>query len=263
MDDESQNKKITPDPGIFLTKGMKVGIPSFSISIGEDGKLSSDGITLYTGLDMCPYWIEIAYEHLLKTESAHNELMSAIDETDDEKIARSLQKEFVSGMQAIMSSGIAIDSYYASVKEHIDIPESLVKTWRDNGTARYKQIAEVFRRAFSMKQDSANNLRDVLKQNLKFRDRAVHPEYGTTAPLLHVELNKVTDWRYATFRFYNAKAIVGLSLSVIYQTASRPFDNKYKKLKKYCDDLIVELEPMLKRWVDKYGELFGQALLTK
>ena len=92
MDDESQNKKVTPDPGIFLTKGMKVGIPSFSISIGEDGKLSSDGITLHTGLDMCPYWLEIAYEHLLKTESAHNELMSAKDEKDDEKIARSLQK---------------------------------------------------------------------------------------------------------------------------------------------------------------------------
>jgi hypothetical protein len=256
MDDESQHKEITPDPGIFLTKGMKVSIPSFSISIGENGQLSSDGITLHTGLDMCPFWLDIAYEHLLETESAHKSLMSAKDEKDDEKIALSLQKEFVSGMQAIMSSGIAIDSYYASVKEHTDVPESLVKIWRDRGTARYKQIAEVFRRAFSLTQDSARKLRDVLKQTLKFRDKAVHPDYGTTMPLLHVELNKITDWRYATFRFYNAKAIVGLSLSVIYQTTSRSFDNKHEELKKYCDDLNAKLEPMLKRWVDKYGKLF-------
>jgi plasmid stabilization system protein ParE len=259
MDDETQNKKITPDPGIFLTKGMKVSIPSFSISIDRNGKLSSNGVTLHTGLDMCPFWLEIAYEHLLKTESAHNELMSAKDEKDSEKIGRSLQKEFVSGMQAIVSSGIAIDSYYASVRDHIDIPESLVKTWRDKGTARYKQIAEVFRRAFSLKQDSARNLRDLLKQNFDFRDIAVHPKYGTTAPMLHVELNKVTDWRYATFRFYNAKAILGLSLSVIYQTAK--FGKKRNELKKYCDDLITELEPMLKRWVDKYGKLFSDRII--
>jgi len=249
-------EKFEPDPGIFVTKGMKVGIPSFSISIGDDGELVSDPVTLHTGLDMSPYWLEIAYQHLMATESAHVDLMAAKAAKDDEQIAAALQKEFVSGMQAIMASGVAIDAYYASVKDHIELPEDLVKAWKENGTARYKQIAEVFKRAFSLTQENARNLRDILKQNLKFRDKAVHPEYGTTAPLLHVELNKVSDYRYAVFRFYNAKAIVGLTLSIIYQTASKPFAEKHDRLRSYCEELIVNIDPILNVWVEKYGKLF-------
>ena len=70
VDEKTQDKK-TPAPGVFVTKGMKISIPSFSISFGESGELSSDGINLHTGLDMCPFWLDIAYEHLLDTESAH------------------------------------------------------------------------------------------------------------------------------------------------------------------------------------------------
>lgn len=253
---EEKPEKIEPDPGIFVTKGMKVSIPSFSISIGNDGGVISDPVTLHTGLDMTPYWLEIAYQHLIITEAAHTELMEAKNAKDDEKIAQALQKEFVSGMQAIMSSGIAIDAYYASVKDHIELPEDLIKAWRENGTARYKQIAEVLKRAFPLSQESAGKLRDILKQNLKLRDKAVHPEHGTTAPLLHVELNKVSDWRYAVFRFYNAKAIVGLSLSIIYQIANTPLSDKHEGLKKYCEELIVNIDPILKVWIDKYGKLF-------
>lgn len=250
------SKKVEPDPGIFVTKGMKISIPSFSISIGDNGELVSDHITLFTGLDMSPYWLEIAYQHLLATEAAHVDLMAAKEARDDEQMAAALQKEFVSGMQAIMASGIAIDAYYASVKDHIELPEDLIKTWRENGTARYKQIAEVLKRAFPMSQESAKHLRDILEQNLKFRDKAVHPKYGTTAPLLHVELNKVSDWRYAVFRFYNAKAIVGLTLSIIYQTASKPFTDKHDRLRSYCEELIVNIDPIFNVWVQRYGKLF-------
>ncbi len=250
------SKKVEPDPGIFVTKGMKISIPSFSISIGDNGELVSDPITLFMGLDMSPYWLEIAYQHLLATEAAHVDLMAAKEARDDEQIAAALQKEFVSGMQAIMASGVAIDAYYASVKDHIELPEDLMKAWRENGTARYKQIAEVLKRAFPMSQESAKHLRDILEQNLKFRDKAVHPKYGTTAPLLHIELNKVSDWRYAVFRFYNAKAIVGLTLSIIYQTASKPFTDKHDRLRSYCEELIVNIDPILNVWVQRYGKLF-------
>ena len=67
---DEKPEKIEPDPGIFLTKGMKICIPSFSISIGDDGGVVSDPVTLLTGLDMSPYWLEIAYQHLLVTEEA-------------------------------------------------------------------------------------------------------------------------------------------------------------------------------------------------
>jgi hypothetical protein len=88
---------------------------------------------------------------------------------------------------------------------------------------------------------------------------AVHPTYGTTSPQLHVELNKFTDWRYTTFRFANAKTIVGLTLSIFYQTASNPRKKKYPRLRTYCSELVVALAPILRVWTERYGELFGQS----
>ncbi len=250
------NKKTTPDPGIFVTKGMKISIPPFSITLGKDGKSSSTGITLNTGIDMCPYWLKIAYGHLLNTEAANIELMLAKAEHSDEKISQALQNEFTSGMQAIMAASIAIDSYYASVKDHIKIQNNLIQQWRTNRTARYKQIVEVLRRGYSLKKGPTKVLRDIIKEIYIYRDKAVHPEYGTAIPKLHIELNKVTDWRFVTFRFYNAKAIVGQSFSIIYQTSSITLDDSQKELKKYYDELIIELQPIMEKWVEKYGKLF-------
>ena len=56
-----------PDPGLFITKGMKVSVPNFSLSINEKGEITSNEKTIHTGLVMCPYWIEIAFAHLKKT----------------------------------------------------------------------------------------------------------------------------------------------------------------------------------------------------
>lgn len=256
-DKTEKPKEKTPIQGVFITKGMQVSIPSFSIRIGPDGKIESDPVILHTGIDLCPYWLDIAFDHLLCTEKASKELMDAKEAEDDQRITNALGEEFIAGMQAIMASAIAMDSYYASVKEHIGIPKDLTRTWREKGTARYKQIAEILRRAFPMSQKSAKQLRDILKQNMSFRDKAVHPPSGTQAPAFHPELNKVTDWRYVTFRYYNAKAIVGLTLSIIAQTAGRPHKDKFEALRKYCETLMSRVEPMVKRWETRYGKLFG------
>ncbi len=62
----------TPAPGLFITKDMKVSVPNFSLSINEKGEITSNEMTIHTGLDMCPYWIEIAFTHLKNTEDIHN-----------------------------------------------------------------------------------------------------------------------------------------------------------------------------------------------
>lgn len=204
---------------------------------------------------MSGYWLDIAYKHLLDTESAHKKLMIAKGERNDEKIARYLKKESISGMQSIMASCIAIDAYYASIKEHVEIPQSTLDSWRDNSTARYKQISEVFRVGFRLNTPSSKNLRNVLKQNFNLRDKAVHPNPGTAEPLLHVELNKFTDWRYATFRFYNAKAIHCLSLSVIFKTSCSVDPKIAENLKDFCSKLKPRLKPMERKWKRRYGDL--------
>lgn len=255
--EDPANSRKEPAPGVFITKGMQVSIPNFSIRINPDGTIDASPLVLHTGIDLCPYWLEIAYEHLLNTEAANDHLMTAKKEQADDRIAEALRAEFTSGMQTVMSSAIAMDAYYANVKTRIEIPEQLIQAWRKNGTARYKQIAEVLKMAFPISAESAKQLRDILKQNFSFRDKAVHPPTGTTAPALHPELNKVTDWRFVTFRYYNAKAIAKLTLSIIAQTARRPHQNKYEELKTYCETLSQQLISVIGRWESHYGQLFS------
>jgi hypothetical protein len=244
-----------PDSGVFLVKGDTVSVQTFSISVTEQGEVKADPVILHVGIDMTGYWLDIAYKHLIDTESAHKKLMLAKEDKNDEKIAFYLKKESISGMQSIMASGIALDAYYASIKDHVKVQQSTIDSWRNKGTARYKQIAEVLRMGFRLKNPSSNSLRDILKQNFKIRDKAVHPSPGTAAPLLHVELNKVTDWRYATFRFYNAKAIYGLSLSVIFKTTSSTDSKVADSLKVFCGTLLPRIKPMQRKWKRRYGEL--------
>lgn len=254
--EEQAKAQPAPDPGIFVTKGMQVSVPEFSIRINPDGTIDASPLVLHTGVDMCPFWLEIAYEQLLKTEAANDDLMAAKKEDGAEKIAEALKTESSYGMQTIMSSAVAMEAYYANVKAHITIPIELIEAWRKNKTARYLQIAEVLKIAFIMSGASANQIREILKQNFTFRNKAVHPPTGTTAPALHPELNKVTDWRFGTFRYFNAKNIAGVTLSIIAQTARHPHTEKYEGLKTYCETLSTQIKPIITLWESRYGQLF-------
>lgn len=250
------SKSVKPDPGVFLVKGDKVSIHNLSFSVDDKGIVSAPPVELRVGIDMSPYWLDIAYQHVKSAENAHKRLMRAKDDRNDFLIGKHLRQESAAGMQAIVASGVAIDAYYASIREHITIPKATIKAWQVNRTARYKQIAETMRIGFDLTTTSSNSLRKILKQNLTFRDKAVHPCAGATQPLHHVELNKMVDWRYATFRFYNAKHIYAASLSIVYQTASNLSPKVSKDLFEHCNGLVVRLKPVLRRWERNYGRLF-------
>ena len=245
-----------PIPGLFITKGMEVSMPNFSLSINENVAITSNEMTIHTGLDMCPYWIEIAFAHLKRTEDIHNQLILAKNDNKESLMGDLLQNEFASGMQTIMAGCIAIDSYYASIKDFAVIEEDLAKTWKENRTARCKQIAETLKRTFVIPQDMFIKSGKILKQSFDLRDMAVHPKNGTDQPVLYPEINKITDWRYSAFRYGNAKAVVGHGLSIIYQTARQKHKNKKQVFKIYCENLVKKLEPTLSKWVENYGKLF-------
>ena len=252
-----QQAMKAPDPGVFLTKGMQARIRNFSIRISPDGKLKGDPVILETGLDVCPYWLEIAYGHLLRTEKANDKLLIAKKAQDNKKIGDALDAELIAGMQTIMASACSMDAYYASIKQRIQIPDDLTRTWRENRTARFRQIDQVLQRAFPMSNKAKKTMRTILKETMSFRDKAVHPSSETVLPDLHPELNKVTDWRYVAFRYYNAKASAGTILSIIAQTAGRPPKDKSEKLAIYCATLETRVRPLVKRWERRYGKLYG------
>lgn len=252
-----EKKSIEADQGLFITKGMQVAIPSFSIRLKDDGSIDADPVILHTGIDLCPYWMEIALIHLEDSEQAHTRLMEGKKSQDEEAIASALSDDFTAGMQTIMACAIALDAYYASVKERAKLPPELIQGWRKNKkrTARYKQVAELFRRAFKIKKEPANNLREILKQIFSFRDKAVHPASGTTAPILHPELNKVSDWRYATFRYFNASSIAKATLSILEQTSGKA-EKANEQIESYCQTLARSIETIIERWEGRYGSLY-------
>lgn len=256
------SEEITPSAnrpsenrGVFVTKGMQVTIPEITIRIGSDGKLETDPVVLHVGLDMCPYWIEIALKQLKETEIASKRAHAAHEQGDNETKAESLRTEFLAGMQTIVASSVAMDSFYASVKELIAIPDDVQRAWRENKTARYKQTAEVFKRAFPISPELFDALRPFLKDLASFRGRAVHPPPGTDVPVHHPDLDIVTEWRYVAFRFHNAKAALKSTLSIIALLGAKADKRKNESLSKYCKGLLPKLEPLVETWEAEYGPL--------
>jgi hypothetical protein len=248
-------KPESPEKGVFVVKGDYAALPPIHFTINGRGNIKSDPVILHTSIDMTSYWLSIAFKHLLATETAHKNLMISKEQKNNDHIARYLKKESMAGMETIMASAIAIDAYYASVKEFINIPQSIMDSWREKRTARYKQISEVLRMAFFLKPKVTRNLKDILEQGFKLRDDTVHPNVRPSEPLLHAELNKFVDWRYAKFRFENAKNIYGLSLAVVYKTALIPSPKTTEQLTAYCNNLVVRLKPAVNKWKRRYGDL--------
>lgn len=242
-------------PSLFITNGMKVSLKEISLSINDSGEIQTNKMKIHTGLDMCPYWIDIAYTHLLKTEEIYKQLLEAKERQDQEAIGMLLQKEFISGMQAIMAACIAIDAYYASIKEYANIPGDLSKKWKKNGTARYKQIAETLKRTFTISQPTFCKILTILRQCFELRDRAVHPKSGTDQAVLYPELGVISDWRYSAFRFVNVKLAVGHALSIVYQTARKGSNINNTGLKTICEKHKNDLDHISAKWIEKYGKL--------
>lgn len=250
------NNMTQPTGGLFITKGMKVSVEKFSLKINEDGSIETNEMLFHTGLDMCPYWLNIAWSNLLKTEQYHNKIVQQANSGSESKLGDYLQKEFQIGMQTIMAACIAMDAYYASIKPHSDIPDDVVKKWRENKTARYKQISETLKNVFTIPQNTFLQIRESIKQGFDLRDRAVHPKSGTDLPVRHPEANVLSDWRFSTFRFANAKAILGNMLSIIYQTSRQKISKEKVSLSVTSEKHKNEIDPLINRWVKRYGKLF-------
>lgn len=228
-------------PGIYITRGMTVQIPSFSLRFRENGELESDPVTLHVRFDVCPTWIQIAKRHLEAALIAMTKRVQVWKGTDENLKAQALEAEFESSMQAIMAAAIAWDAAYAVLREHVTIPPAMTKKWREGRTARYTQVSETVRRAFSLKAKGAAALRANLKEIYRYRDLAVHPSGKIEAPLLHPELDLGMEWRFVYFRAKNAELAVLAAAAVLWDLA---YNGKAKdaKISDYQKTLAVRLQ---------------------
>lgn len=243
-----------PEPGIFLTKGMRFGIDEFTIALNDDGSVETSPVLLRTRIEMCPIWLSLAFDHLLTAEVASNNIPEAKRAKDDVAVGKALQDEFLAGMQTTLCACIAMDSYYAGVKKHVQIPESTLAAWRDKGTARPTQIAETLRRAFGLDPAATKKLKQVLNASYMLRDKAVHPAADEARPMFHPVLNQMTDWRYAVFRFENGFNIVKSMLNIIHQTSTKIPSRRTKELKDYGSWLSAQVQPTKTKWEQHFRE---------
>lgn len=254
--DNEESKELPAKPAVLITNGTQFTISGLSLTFHDDGRIEAGPVSLSTFFDISPHWLDIALEHLQHAEQAYNELMSAKKTNKNNEIGNALRVEFSAAMQTIMASAIAIEAYYACIKERIEIPDKLIKCWQENRLARYKQIAEVLKIAFPMSNEFFKKVRDALKEIYRFRDMAVHPPAKAAAPLLREELILIIDWRPVAFTYINAKHIAGFSLSIIAQTAARSPKDNFHNLKPYCEALMPKISPLVTRWNALYGALW-------
>lgn len=241
--------------GVFITRGASVAVPAggLRINFGADGSLDAS-LTLHVGLHLFLVWGEIALAHLIQAKSIHVEVLSAWQGTDDEALGTALISEFKASMQAVMSAAISIDAFYAEIRNHIQLPDSLVETWRNGRTARHKQVGEVMRRAFNIKPRQAVGVRNAIKEIYRFRDWAVHPPAGARAPVRHPELHLNTEWRFVAFSYSNARELVRAAISMITQATDKE-DLPPGSLQDLCGGVRKLFTPVVSKWEEAFGPL--------
>lgn len=220
--------------GVFITRGMTIAFLAGQL-IRDDGKLSSS-LTPRVHYDVCPTWLELASHHLSDAKKRKHARIAAWNSDDQDARAATMEAEFESSMQAIMAAAIAIDAFYAALRDRTNIPDETIQAWRENKTARYKQVVEVLRRALSIIPRDCVKLRQNLKEIFKIRDMAVHPAGNLVAPVLHPELQVGVEWRFDLFRADNAEAIVQAARSVVHELVAMGKPST-PEIRRYIDGL--------------------------
>ena len=250
--DASQQVGPQKRVGMLLTNGSRLTLSNFSISVGADGSVSSP-MTPLVSLDMSPHWLEIAIDRLMDADAARAQLL-LLAGTDDTLLGERLEAEAKAAMQAVAAAGIALDAFYAQVKEFVTIPSKLQQAWRENGTGRYKQMNEVFRHGFVYSPSDATRVRANLKVIVDARGWVVHPAAKARNPARHPVVGVLTEWRLVFFRSENARLLVGEALRIIKTSLEAPRAD-LPKLAGYCGPALRRIQATVDRWVSIYGAI--------
>ncbi len=244
--------------GVFITRGMTVTIPAGGLRISFGADAPEPTVTLHVHFDVCPTWCELAMRHVEAAKAAAEARKIAWQTAEDTPAANdakamTLEKEFEASMQAVMAAAIAVDALYAVLQEYIEVPDELLKKWRERRTARYSQVAEVIRRAFNLKRNGVRLLLENLKKIYRLRDLAVHPSGKVQEAVLHPELGVGVEWRFVYFRAETSEGAVNAATAIVRDLAfqGKPVSdqtaNYLNGLRARLNDLFPQGHPLVKR----------------
>lgn len=232
--------------GVFITKGMTVGLP-----VGTD--LFSGSISLVAHYDVCPTWLNISMSHLRDARMRRDDRDAAWQSEDDETKAKTLEAEFQSSMQAIVASAIAVDAFYAVVKDKAGLAST-----RGRGS-RPAQVSETIKQVFGLPARGFAVLRQNADAIYKLRDLAVHPKGSLGDTIAHPELGGIgVEWRFFYFRYTEALKVVHATVGMLNDLASNG-KAKNKALRDYMAALLTTVAPLAADEIFSTSPLNGPA----
>ncbi|MBI5675464.1 MAG: hypothetical protein HZC48_06540 [Nitrospirae bacterium] len=255
----SENSEKLPENqwrGIHLNR-MGLRISGISFSISRDGSFDSAPVEIGVSLDLYIHWLEIALQHLYEAQAAHEELLACWDSDDANRKNKALERDFSSSMQCVLASAVAVDAFYAMVRDFVTIPKKTIESWERKRLSRAKRISEVFRLGFRISSAGFKSMRSHLCELFKWRDWCVHPEAGFDKPVRYKELHVATEWRFVAFRFDNAKNSLAIALSVIAQLLNQG-KPRIPELAKHCERIEYLVAPLIDVWEREFGTLYSR-----
>lgn len=217
--------------GVFVSGGMDFRIGNIRIDLNTE---EIQPVTVSVRLDTGNHWLYVARDMRDKAESALTQVVAASEAKDDGALGTALEEEFRCGMLGISAAAFAIDAFYASIKERYQ-PHPHEAEWRASGLARYKQIAETLRWAWTIRPPAAKAIRDHLRQVFELRDLAVHPPAKFREPILREDIERGVEWRFVYFRAENTRAAFRIASEII-EALIRESDKAASELKEWLDN---------------------------
>ncbi|QDU15001.1 hypothetical protein CA11_28140 [Gimesia maris] len=201
--------------GVLIFQGMKLGfLPGDSpISLNEDGENSTKAI-LSTAYNVIPIWLKAAHDHLKQSKLASEKIIE--DWSENPELQKELLvRELIPSIQVFVSCGIALDALYDTLRPHAKISQQEIQAWKNRGTSREKQIIEVIRRTFKLKNDILKNFSDCIVPIIKYRNKAVHPSLELENACMRPDIRIAVDWKFSVYCYSNAERILTNTINMI------------------------------------------------
>jgi hypothetical protein len=243
---------------LFLTKSQQFVIHELKIMMSPDGEVTGT-LTMRLAYNRVPPWSRSALAHLRASRDANGRLLAAHAAHDKDAKGDACAVQCIAGMEAAAAAWTAIDALYGALKVVANLPTPSPSSSERKKTARYKQIAELFKNVFQLPQNEFNTLRDALEKLSDYRDPVAHPTGDFQDPLMYPGLGEVMERRFVLYRFENARAAANSCLSIVWQLLHIPLRQGREGATDFVRATKELLHPILSQWEAEFGPMLPPA----
>jgi hypothetical protein len=200
--------------------GLQFPEGGLELSLDQAGGSRLEIKRVLVRLDLWLVWLEVGCLHAEQARLAGAPLVPDMADADK---ANALTAELHAGLVALTAFAVAIDAFYDTIRHEMGRhPDEL--TWKKNRTARHAQITETLRFQLKLGHNFSLQLKGILTEFFKFRDRAVHPSSWYIEPNYRPEIDSGVHPHLITFSGPHAVQARALILGVFDRLLDRAFE---------------------------------------